>query len=70
MDRNPSKRRPPRRAAVAYAGAGAEPPLEELMEDPITKALMTSDRVRPEDVRALVAATRRSLLARHSDATA
>ncbi len=75
MDRNPLQRQaagasaPPRRAAVAYAGAGTEPPIAELLDDPITQTLMASDRVRPEDVGALVEATRRRLLARRSHPT-
>ncbi len=66
MDGAPSKRQVSRRAAVAYAGAGTEPPIAELLDDPITQALMASDRVRPEDVGALVEAIRRRLLARRS----
>ncbi len=66
MDRTPSKRRASRRPAVAYAAAGTEPPIAELLDDPITKALMASDRVRPEDVGALVETARRRLLARRS----
>lgn len=68
MDRTPSKRRASRRAAAAYADAGTEPPIAELLDDPITQTLMASDRVRPEDVGALVEATRR-LLARRSHLT-
>jgi hypothetical protein len=69
MDRTPSKRRASRRAAAAYADAGTEPPVAELLDDPITQTLMASDRVRPEDVGALVEATRRRLLARRSHPT-
>ncbi len=69
MDGTPSKRRASRRAAVAYAGAGTEPPVAELLDDPITQALMASDRVRPEGVGALVEAIRRRLLARRSQPT-
>ena len=69
MDGTPSKRRASRRAAVSYAGAGTEPPVAELLDDPITQALMASDRVRPEGVGALVEAIRRRLLARRSQPT-
>jgi len=34
---------------VAYAGAGTEPPVAELLDDAITQTLIASDRVRPED---------------------
>ncbi len=66
MDGTPSKRRASRRAAAAYADAGTEPPIAELLDDPITRTLMASDWVRPEDVGALVEAIRRRLLARRS----
>ncbi len=69
MELAPSKRRASRRAAVAYAGAGTEPPIAELVDDPITQTLMASDRVRPEDLGALVEAVRRRLLARRSQPT-
>ncbi len=69
MDRTPSKRRASRRAAGAFAGAGAEPPIAELLDDPITQTLIASDRVRPEEVGALVEAARRRLLARRSQPT-
>ncbi len=69
MDRTPSRRRASWRTAVAYAGAGTEPPIAELVDDPITQTLMASDRVRPEDLGALVEAVRRRLLARRSQPT-
>ncbi len=69
MDRTPSKRRASRRVADAYAGAGTEPQIAELLDDPITQTLIASDRVRPEDVGALVEAARRHLLARRSQPT-
>ncbi len=69
MDRTSSRRRASRRAADAYAGAGTEPQIAELLDDPITQPLIASDRVRPEDVGALVEAARRRLLARSSQPT-
>ncbi len=69
MDRTRSRRRASRRAAVAYTGAGTEPPVAELLDDPIAQTLIASDRVRSEDVGALVEAARRRLLARRSHPT-
>jgi len=70
MKWNPFRRQAtasPRRPPGAYAGAGVEPALEELMTEPIIGALMARDRVRPDEVRALLAAARQSLVARNSD---
>ncbi len=69
MDRTRSRRRASRRAAVAYAGAGIEPPAAELLDDPITQTLIASDRVRREDVGALLEAARRRVPARRSHPT-
>jgi hypothetical protein len=39
-----------------YAAAGIEPPLEELLNDPITLLLMRRDGIGPADVRRAVTA--------------
>lgn len=41
-----------------YAGAGAEPPLEEVLDDPIVQLVMRSDRLDLTDVRAASLAMR------------
>ena len=38
-------------AEGAYMRAGLEPPLEEVLSDPIVRALMRSDGVEPAEVR-------------------
>jgi hypothetical protein len=43
----------------AYTRAGVEPPLEEMLGDPIVRALMRSDGVAPGEVRRVLEATRR-----------
>jgi hypothetical protein len=47
-----------------YALIGAEPALEELLEDPVTHAVMACDRVSIEDLRSLLESTRDALLTR------
>jgi hypothetical protein len=37
-----------------YAHAGAEPPLDEVLCDPVVQLIMQADRVRPADVRHLL----------------
>ncbi len=46
-------------AESAYTRAGIEPPLEEVLGDPIVRALMRSDGVAPGEVRRVLEATRR-----------
>jgi hypothetical protein len=46
----------------AYARAGAEPPLEEMLSDPVVQLIMQADRLEPAEVRRLLEATRRSLV--------
>ena len=43
----------------AYTRAGVEPPLEEVLGDPIVRALMRSDAVAPGEVRRVVEVARR-----------
>jgi len=51
--------RPPRREL--YAEGGVEPKLEELLSDPLTRALMTCDGVSVASLRELISSTRRGL---------
>ncbi len=37
-----------------YAQAGVEPPLEELLDDPVVHLMMRADRLEPEQVRRLL----------------
>lgn len=53
-----------RPARGAYATSGREPPLEDLLQDPTTRAVMASDRVRFGDLRDLVMAARLGLRSR------
>ncbi len=46
-------------AADAYARGGHEPPLEEVLGDPIVRALMRSDGVAPGEVRRVLDEARR-----------
>ena len=46
-------------AADAYARGGHEPPLEEVLGDPIVRALMRSDGVTPGEVRRVLDEARR-----------
>jgi hypothetical protein len=41
-----------------YTQAGVEPPLEELLHDPVICMLMRADRLEPEQVRKLLSARR------------
>ena len=50
---------------VLFCG-NKEPTLEELLGDPITRLLFTPDRVKEEDMRALVDAVRQKLRAKAS----
>jgi hypothetical protein len=45
----------------AYARAGTEPPLEEMLSDPVVELIMRADRLQPADVRRLLETTRRQL---------
>jgi hypothetical protein len=38
----------------AYTEAGVEPPLEELLDDPVIHLMMRADRLEPEQVRRLL----------------
>jgi hypothetical protein len=49
----------PEVAESAYAHAGAEPPLEEVLSDPVVQMIMQADRLQPAEVRRLLAAVRR-----------
>ena len=46
-------------AEGAYACAGIEPPLREVLRDPIVRALMRGDGVGPAEVRRVLRAARR-----------
>ena len=46
-----------------YGGVG-EPPLEDLIADPMTRRLMASDRVGEGDLRAVIATARQALVGR------
>jgi hypothetical protein len=46
-------------AESAYTRAGLEPPLEEMLGDPIVRALMRRDGVVPGEVRQVLEAARR-----------
>jgi len=54
----------PCRRAQPFRDGGVEPAVEDLLSDPITKALMRSDGLNPDMVRTIVAAARRKLQAR------
>jgi hypothetical protein len=43
----------------AYAHAGTEPPLEEVLSDPVVQLIMQADHLEPAEVRRLLAAVRR-----------
>jgi len=47
-----------------FRDGGGEPAVEDLLSDPVTKALMRSDGLNPDMVRTIVAAARRKLQAR------
>jgi hypothetical protein len=40
-----------------------EPPLSQMLEDPLTRVLMASDRVDPESLRELITTVRRRIAA-------
>jgi hypothetical protein len=42
-----------------YASAGAEPPLDEMLDDPVVQLIMQADHVPPADVRRLLGAAER-----------
>lgn len=41
-----------------YTEAGVEPPLEELLQDPVIRMMMQADRLEPDQVRKLLSARR------------
>jgi hypothetical protein len=43
----------------AYAHAGTEPPLEELLSDPVVHLIMRADRLQPADLQRLIEDTQR-----------
>lgn len=47
----------------AYARAGTEPPLDEVLSDPVVQLIMQADHLEPAEVRRLLAAVRRHLAA-------
>lgn len=61
-----SRRTPsvPCRRAQPFRDGGVEPTVEDLLSDPVTKALMRSDGLNSDMVRTIAAAARRKLLAR------
>lgn len=56
------KRRPVREER--YADGGVEPPIEDLLKDPVTEAIMRCDRVSLIDLRSLVDDVRAELRGR------
>jgi hypothetical protein len=52
----------PEAAEGAYACAGAEPALEEMLSDPVIQLIMQADHLKPAEVRRLLEAARRSLV--------
>jgi hypothetical protein len=42
----------------AYTAGGVDPPLEELLEDPVIHLMMRADRLEPEQIRRLLASRR------------
>lgn len=55
---------PPRRSGQPYGTAGTEPPLEELLADPLVHLVLARDGLTVETVRREMLAARRRLLAR------
>jgi hypothetical protein len=49
----------PEVAEGAYAHAGVEPPLDEVLSDPVIQLIMAADQLRPADVRRLLEGWRR-----------
>jgi hypothetical protein len=43
----------------AYARAGPEPPLDEVLDDPVVQLIMQADHVQPADVRRLLGVVQR-----------
>jgi hypothetical protein len=43
----------------AYARAGPEPPLDEMLDDPVVQLIMQADHVPPADVRRLLESAQR-----------
>jgi hypothetical protein len=41
---------PPDAPESAYAHAGVEPPLDEMLDDPVVRLIMRADHVQPADV--------------------
>jgi hypothetical protein len=65
----PSSTRFPRRRPRSfdpYAEGGTEPPLEDLLKDPVTEAIMRRDGVSSSSLRSLIIAARESLRSRES----
>jgi hypothetical protein len=52
----------PEAAEGAYAHAGAEPPLDEALSDPVVQLIMRADRLELADVRSLLETARRRLV--------
>ena len=44
---------------AAYTEGGVEPPLEELLDDPVIHLMMRADRLEPEQVRRLLTSRQR-----------
>jgi hypothetical protein len=53
--------------ASENCGDRPEPPLDDLLEDPIARALMASDRVERRDIERLLARKRRSWFENEAD---
>lgn len=53
-----------RQSTERYAKGGIEPAVEDLINDPVTEAIMAYDHITPASVRSLVAEMRAKLLAR------
>ncbi|MGB0682103.1 MAG: hypothetical protein ACPGOV_05325 [Magnetovibrionaceae bacterium] len=51
----------PKRAQPAYHAGGAEPALEDLLSDPVTKAVMKRDSVETDELQALLTSARGQL---------
>jgi hypothetical protein len=56
----PTPRRKPR-ATTVFAEGGVEPAIDDLLDDPVTAAIMRCDGVSPADLRALLAKVRHDL---------
>ena len=51
----------PEPSESAYAHAGTEPSLEEMLSDPVVQLIMRADRLQPADVRRMVEHAQRQL---------